>query len=81
MVAVGTAWSQDPECSFWGLASGRARGHFILLVKLCAEGTELHNPPLGRRSTRRALCVLARGEKPCGGPMGCMVNGVSIAVP
>lgn len=81
LVAVGTAWSQDPERSFLGLASGRARNNLILLVKLCAQSTEVHNPPPGRRNTRRALCVLSGGKKHWGGPMGCVVNGVNIAIP
>lgn len=74
LVAVGTAWSRDPERSFLGLASGRARSNLILLVKLCAQGTELYNPPPGRRSARRALCALTGGKKHWGGSMGCVVG-------
>ena len=63
----------------------RSLSNFFLIqwrwVKLCAQSTEVHNPPPGRRNTRRALCVLSGGKKHWGGPMGCVVNGVNIAIP
>lgn len=36
LVTVGTVQSQDRECNFSDLASGRARDILILLVKLCS---------------------------------------------